>query len=57
MARVKHLPRRPRIGYQRTAIKQGIRWLWNRMVVAVAVRGILILYALLQFVLTKYRAE
>jgi len=27
------------------------------MVVAAAVRGILILYTLLQFVLTKYRAE
>jgi hypothetical protein len=53
----KQLPRRPGAGYRPAAVRQVIRCFWNRMIVALAIRAILILYALVQFVLTKCRAE
>jgi hypothetical protein len=57
MAVQKQLPRRPRSGYRLAVPRQVIRCFWNRIIVAVAIRAILILYALLQFVLRKYHAE
>lgn len=57
MAVQKQLPMRPRSGYRLAALRPVIRCFWNRIIVAVAIRAILILYALLQYVLTKYRAE
>jgi hypothetical protein len=53
----RQLPKRPRIRYPLAMLRQLIRCSWNRLIVALAIRGILILYALLQFVLSKYRAE
>jgi len=53
----RQLPRRPAAGYRLAAVRQVIRCFWNRMIVAVAIRAILILYFLLQFVLTKCRDE
>jgi hypothetical protein len=50
-------PRSPIRWYHPAMIRRLIRCCWNRLIVAVAVRAILILYALLQFVLAKYRSE
>lgn len=57
MAVQKQLPKRPRSGYRLAALRRVVRCFWNRIIVAVAIRAILVLYALLQFVLRKYRAE
>lgn len=57
MAIQRQLPKRPRHRYRLTMLRQLIRCSWNRLIVAMAIRGILILYALLQFVLAKYRSE
>ena len=53
----RQLPKRPRSGPRPAVLRQLIRSSWNRLIVALAVRGILILYALLEFVLAKYRSE
>ena len=50
-------PRRPGTGYRLAAVRQIIRYVWNRTIIAVAIRAILILYALLQVILTKCRTE
>jgi hypothetical protein len=53
----RQLPKKPGTGYRLDRAERVIRCFWNRAIVALAIRAILMLYALLQFVLTKYRAE
>jgi hypothetical protein len=57
MTAFSQVPRKPRSRYRLGAIRQLIRCCWNRIIVAVAIRTITVLYALLQYVLTKCRAE
>ena len=57
MALEERLPRRPRNSYRLASVRLVIRCFWNRIIVAVAIRLVLILYALVEFVLTKCRTE
>jgi hypothetical protein len=50
-------PRRPASDYHQASARRIIRCCWNRMIIALAIRGILILYALLKFVLSRCRTE
>ncbi|MBN2553534.1 MAG: hypothetical protein JXB06_12230 [Spirochaetales bacterium] len=57
MAGEKRIPARPCTRYPLLEAGERIRSAWNRILVSLAVRLITILYALLQFLLSRCRGE